>query len=62
MTTWDELPNGTEDIREAFAAELGRMGLTANDNESISIEGPIATGGWPDDVPHPLRALESFHA
>lgn len=25
MTTWDELPNGTEDIREAFAAELYRM-------------------------------------
>jgi hypothetical protein len=27
MTTWDELPHGTPDIRVAFAAELERMGI-----------------------------------
>lgn len=25
MTTWADLPNGTTDIREAFAAELHRL-------------------------------------
>ncbi len=28
MTTWADLPDGVEDIREAFAADLDRMGLT----------------------------------
>lgn len=27
MTTWDEMPDGTEDLGEALAADLNRMGL-----------------------------------
>ncbi|HEX6748812.1 MAG TPA: hypothetical protein VF092_16055 [Longimicrobium sp.] len=31
LFSWDELPHGTEDIHVAFAAELDRMGLTADE-------------------------------
>jgi hypothetical protein len=46
--TWDDLPDGTDDIGEAFAAELDRMGLM-----TTTTYPPCGDQQFPPPAPYP---------